>query len=361
MRVKLTTDQVNFLNIFLMFLSAAAAFAYPFELFLLVYAVLGPLHYLTEISWLHDKQYYTRRKHDYLFLIAAGAVITLIFLGLLKGLPGAAVEFLIYMAFAAGLVFLLLSDIFIRSAGLLAAALAGLVLLKYPFFGPLFGLFFPTLVHVYVFTGLFLFAGLLKGRSLSGFLSLLVFGAVAVSFIFIHPAHFHYHPGDYVRDNYGFLNANGAGSSVFISLNFFILKAFGLHDFGQPTLPFSDYIGGINDFLYQDPIALSLMSFIAFAYTYHYLNWFSKTSIIRWHEVSRARMFSVGFIWIASLVLYAWNYVLGFKWLFFLSFAHVLLEFPLNHLTLINIGKELLKLSTGEKKNPARVDGAGGV
>ena len=67
MRVKLTTDQVNFLNIFLMFLSAAAAFAYPFELFLLVYAVLGPLHYLTEISWLHDKQYYTRRKYDYLF------------------------------------------------------------------------------------------------------------------------------------------------------------------------------------------------------------------------------------------------------------------------------------------------------
>jgi hypothetical protein len=31
------------------------------------------------------------------------------------------------------------------------------------------------------------------------------------------------------------------------------------------------------------------MRLIAFAYQYHYLNWFSKTSIIKWHEVTRAR------------------------------------------------------------------------
>ncbi len=46
---------VNYLNMGLMVLSCALAFVLPFELFLLAYAVLGPLHYLTQISWLHDR------------------------------------------------------------------------------------------------------------------------------------------------------------------------------------------------------------------------------------------------------------------------------------------------------------------
>src|SRR6476646_132806 len=30
----------------------------PFELLLLSYVVLGPAHYFTEISWLHDRKYF---------------------------------------------------------------------------------------------------------------------------------------------------------------------------------------------------------------------------------------------------------------------------------------------------------------
>src|ERR1043165_8502495 len=41
-----------------MIFSCVAAFVLPFELFLFSYAVLGPLHYLTEISWLHDRKYF---------------------------------------------------------------------------------------------------------------------------------------------------------------------------------------------------------------------------------------------------------------------------------------------------------------
>src|SRR4029078_8340143 len=39
---------------------AALSFAYlvPFELLLLAYVVLGPAHYATEISWLHDHKYF---------------------------------------------------------------------------------------------------------------------------------------------------------------------------------------------------------------------------------------------------------------------------------------------------------------
>jgi hypothetical protein len=64
----LNNDQINYANIGLMLLSAVLAFILPFELFLFSYAVLGPLHYLTEIGWLHKKNYFTKGKYDFVFL-----------------------------------------------------------------------------------------------------------------------------------------------------------------------------------------------------------------------------------------------------------------------------------------------------
>src|SRR5882672_6216800 len=55
----LATDRINYLNIALMIGACIAAYVFPFELFLFSYAVLGPLHYLTEISWLHERNYFT--------------------------------------------------------------------------------------------------------------------------------------------------------------------------------------------------------------------------------------------------------------------------------------------------------------
>lgn len=43
---------------------------------------------------------------------------------------------------------------------------------------------------------------------------------------------------------------------------------------------------------------------IAFAYAYHYLNWFSKTGVIRWHEISRKRAFFVAMLYAASVAAY---------------------------------------------------------
>ena len=83
------------------------------------------------------------------------------------------------------------------------------------------------------------------------------------------------------------------------------------------------------------------MRFIAFAYTYHYLNWFSKTSIIKWHLVDRRYLIATLAIWITSIVVYAYDYHTGLKLLFFLSFLHVFLEFPLNIKTFVEIGKEV--------------------
>ena len=63
-----------------MLLSCVAAFVFPFEVFLLSYAILGPLHYLTEISWLHKRNYFTNRKKDYVWLMVFGIILTLIVL-----------------------------------------------------------------------------------------------------------------------------------------------------------------------------------------------------------------------------------------------------------------------------------------
>jgi hypothetical protein len=101
--------------------------------------------------------------------------------------------------------------------------------------------------------------------------------------------------------------------------------------------PMADYAE-----LFTQPASLQVGRLIAFAYTYHYLNWFSKTSVIRWHEVPRARMLAVVAIWIASVALYAWEFSVGMKWLLLLSFLHVLFEFPLDFRTAFGIGGELL-------------------
>src|SRR3989442_13654470 len=102
---KLSVDQVNYLNIGLMLLAMTLALARPFELFLLAYALLGPLHYLTEISWLHDKRYFTKGKHDYLLLVFVGVVVTIASLNLIPGVPYALTVAITYIAFGSALIF----------------------------------------------------------------------------------------------------------------------------------------------------------------------------------------------------------------------------------------------------------------
>src|SRR5262245_66068389 len=57
-----------------MLVSALLAWMLPFEMFLLAYAVLGPLHYLTQISWLHDRGWFTTGRWDWVPLAGLGVV-----------------------------------------------------------------------------------------------------------------------------------------------------------------------------------------------------------------------------------------------------------------------------------------------
>src|ERR1051326_2763929 len=151
-------DRVNFLNIGLMLASFAVALFIPFELFLFAYAVLGPAHYLTEISWLQKRQFFTKRENDF-WLIGGLAVILFLaspiaFTSFDQSDHYRTVAELTVLALGIALVFMLTGKIVPRILGAAAVALVTLVSVNVNvFFTMLVAVFLPTLVHVYVFTG----------------------------------------------------------------------------------------------------------------------------------------------------------------------------------------------------------------
>ena len=418
----LTKDsKINFLNIGLMLITAVFAFFLPFETFLLAYAFLGPLHYLTEISWLHDRQYFTKGKYDFVPLLLIGVALSyaafakdfdfnidfykeFVALNLFDKLLVLALFSSLLFAFVKNLVVKIIAIlfIFIFISGWLAPenatensksttifALTSLV---------------PTLIHVYLFTGLFMLFGALKSRSKTGLLSVLAFIIIPIYLVYGLPVT---PKKNYISD-YG-KEAYYADGDGFFYTNVSIMDHFRLMN--EPNLTNKQYLDSIINIdskTNQTPIAerqritdslsdklnqafivpnpeseyymrpipaklaipieskdyywnyvffsgfgIMLMRFIAFAYMYHYLNWFSKTEVIRWHKVPKIRFIAVLVLWLTACALYAYNYSLGLSFLFFLSFTHVLLEFPLNMVSIVGIGKETYQIATkGFKKPP---------
>ncbi len=57
-------------------------------------------------------------------------------------------------------------------------------------------------------------------------------------------------------------------------------------------------------------------------------------------------------LWIGSVAFYYYDYKLGFDVLFLLSFMHVFLEFPLNHVTFMGIFTETKAILAGRSQQP---------
>ena len=200
------------------------------------------------------------------------------------------------------------------------------------------GALLPTLVHVYVFTGFFIIFGALKSRSKSGIVSFVVFILCPLLLFYLFRDKSFMQITEYGKNAY-----IGKGDG-FASLNKDILEKFFHVSFPTEANAAGNEVvkqADMGDILFHSKLGILLMRFIAFAYTYHYLNWFSKTEIIRWHKVPKSRFVVVIALWIVSLVIYAIDYSKGLLWLFFLSFCHVLLEFPLNFQSIAGIGREL--------------------
>lgn len=315
-------DGINYLNIGLMFLSVLLAFYLPFELFVFVYAVLGPLHYLTEISWLEKKNYFVPNKKDTWLLLLLVLGITLAIFNEHSKLNAFVCSFL-FSGFVYALVVLYVEKPALKYGLAIAAFLVSVIFNfnLYPGFPYLlFVIWLPTIIHVFVFTGVFILFGALKSKSKSGYLSFAIFLLCALSFFLIEPDHFGKIAGSYAREAY----------QNFRLLNVTLYEAVGFGKLDQDA-----------ESLFSSAQAVVVMRFIAFAYTYHYLNWFSKTTVIRWNNVSRFRLSVILVLWILSVGLYAFSYEIGFYALFLLSILHVFLEFPLNHLSIVGTWKEL--------------------
>ena len=327
------TKTIDIVNIGLMLVSCIAAYLLPFELFLFSYAVLGPLHYLTEISWLHRRDYFTSGKFDYIIFIPIGVLLT--FFALFGGTDEQAGRWstnLIFICFVSALGMVLLRGWLYKLLLLCAAFLLGYLISGVKGVQLFFGMYLPTLIHVFIFTGLFILQGALKNKSITGILSVVVFVGCGFSFFFYQPVLAWYHVSAYDIDNIRRIKFDGLIASI---INLLHIDKVTYQNFYQ--------------IVFHAIPGQSVMRFIAFAYTYHYLNWFSKTSVIKWHLVPRRWLIAVLVLWLSSVALYAYDYFLGLELLFLLSMLHVFLEFPLNYRSMIGIAEEL-GLPTGFAK-----------
>lgn len=332
----MNTAQINYLNIGLMLLSTVVAFVIPFELFLFSYAVLGPLHYLTEINWLHKRNYFNSGKTSSILLFTlASALVFAGYIGLdaklgLGDKLSSLGSHFIFVAFFGALIFLYINNTIVRLVlvSILLFFAFAIDINKIGFAVIFLSILLPTIIHVFLFTGAFMLYGALKSKSKSGLLSMVVFAICAISFFVFVPGGKLYNDA-YVVNSY----------NLFAELNYQLGQLLGL---GTSRTVES---------IFQSNAGLMIMRFIAFAYTYHYLNWFSKTSIIKWHQVKRSTLLITFAIWAISVGIYISSYETGLVWLFFLSFLHVTMEFPLNFRSFIGIGEEMIAYA----KNPPKL------
>jgi hypothetical protein len=323
----MNAKKIDIFNIFLVIISLIIAVITPFKLFLFSYAILGPLHYLTEITWLHKKNYFfsANKKWSIIFIILTLLVsLNTIFkfidweinqsIAAYIKLIGKQTNILLLIGFlfAVSLIFfkkrkdLILAFILTLPVSFIIANYIPNLLL-------FIGVFLPTLIHVYIFTLFFILYGTIKSKSKYGiYLSILL---LAVPFIifFIPIDSINYQPSAKTKDTFSSTNIKTVGKVIAQLLN-------KLQD---------------GNFSLLSETGLRIQIFISFAYTYHYLNWFSKTSIIGWkNAISKRKYFLILFIWILSMGLYIYDFRTGLITLFFLSFLHVLLELPLNITTI---------------------------
>ena len=323
------SNKIDVLNIVLILGSLVVSFIFPFELFLFSYAVLGPLHYITEINWLNNKNFFVKDKKAISVLLVFTIIISILVVfkyiwsdnnQLSKYVfrysrVTTSILILISFIFSIFIVFIESRKKIIIS--LFLSLILSLLVLKFiPFSFVIVGVFVPTIIHVYLFTLLFMILGAIKNKSKIGVLAVILMCSVPFIIyfsIFSNPINFVSQSTEII-----FLE------SKFDRLITQIIKIFQLK--------------GQDSFTFQSIVSIKIQTFIAFAYTYHYLNWFSKTSVIGWSKnISKTYLYFIGCLWFLIIGLYYFNYRMGMITLFFLSMFHVIVEFPLNFLTIKEI------------------------
>lgn len=327
------TKNVDTLNIVLILVSLYLAFRVPFELFLFSYAVLGPLHYISEINWLNQKNFFVKEKKSVLVLVVFAILVTFLMIIKLPSFNGfrasilpdnylllldqfAKVSILTTLFFSITIVFF--KKIIDLIFWLIISILVSYFILKhFPFIDVLVVVFIPTLIHVYLFTFLFMIFGYLKSKNKMGLIALFLMISVPVIIVISKIKPIEYND----LSNYSKESFLVSGMPFVIKNICDLIKISEDQQISLISIP-----------------SIKIQIFIAFAYTYHYLNWFSKTSIIGWYgSITKKRKIIFLIFWILSISLYLYNYKVGILVLFFLSILHVYVEFPLNVITVKGI------------------------
>jgi hypothetical protein len=303
MRTPGVRDNQHVVNLSVLLVSAAAAWFAPLQTFLLAYAIIGPFHYLTEIAWLRKKDFY----------FSGGVVSPRIFLAISLLLCSVACLDLYFKrgwaAYAIGALIVLALGALVKNIPVLMGALALLFVVRYFVhgYGLFLALFVPTVIHVYVFTLIFLVSGALRAVRTTVLSWLNPALLIAIPILLIKVAGGAGTPGAYWMTS----------EATFAPLHEYIAGVLGLTLHFDPSQPLN-------------PAAIAVFRFLGFIYLHHYLNWFAKTELLAWHKVSRRSWAAIVVLYAAALGCYAYSFAAGFYAAYFLSLLHVLLELPLD-------------------------------
>ena len=283
----------------LMLAALGITYLVPFELLLLSYVVLGPAHYFTEISWLHDRKYFLPHRSVPIALAVIAVIAALVDNASWFG-------FVIWAAFVICALLAATTSALQGTAVMMVAIWLTAVMAMNGSSLAVMGILLPTLIHVSLFTLVFMVLGALKsGSKMQALLVVLYLAAIALLL--------------------------AAPPSATTQIPAF--AKVGQEYFGN-VAPALGRLFGIANL----KLDTGLTALLAFVYTYHYLNWFIKAEVIRWADISGTRLASIVAASAASTALYFYDYTFGFTVLLALSLIHVVLEFPLNSLALRQLG-----------------------
>jgi hypothetical protein len=281
----------------LVLISAAVAYLLPFEGVLLSYAILGPAHYLTQLNWLHDRNYFVADPAARWLFVGIGVAGLAFIMIVTRTNESAAVYFVVTLGLA---LLLLLPGLAMPVLSALAVALAivGWLLAQLPLVILIAAVLLSTIIHVGLFTLMFLLQGARKRGDLAGKITAAAW-LVCAALLLLLPPELRLLWPDWFAGQRQFFDA--------------VAAAMGAGPDGRLDARWAAAYGVLT-----------------FAYTYHYLNWFTKTELLQWHRISRARLVPIVAIYLASVGVYFYDYALGYQILITLSVLHVVAEFPLD-------------------------------
>jgi hypothetical protein len=307
---------IGVINLLLIAFSFLISFLYPISTFILAYAILGPLHYLTQLNWLSKKEFFSKNGLlKYAILILSG-MATLIYLAEFKSVVN--IDWYLGRTFIASIVIIAVlvtiiglskSDLKKKVIFLAPVILIAFLLSSNTYYLIIIGVLFVSVIHVYLFTLLHMLSGFAKKRVTLDLVNSIVMIVVPI-IIYFNPVS-QYSPGEEYFSNNQFIS--GLANNI-------------------------SYLLGYRSDSISTVVFLKLVWFIAFAYLYHYLNWFSKTKIIHWDDgLTKKKTIVICSISLIFSCVYLLGFEIGLIATLFLSYLHVFAELPINYISIKNI------------------------